>query len=234
LDVVDWPYILKQSRHLGCKRVQFIGGEPTVHRRIKEFLSLAGALGYHEIEVYTNLVSLPETLLEVIDRVGARVATSFYSDSSKVHDDVTGSQGSFDSTVSNLKRILSRSIPVRVGLIEMQENAATLDKAINFLSSIGVDPKAIAVDYVRDVGRGSQRTHIDDQKPTLCGNCWSGKLAVSWNGECYPCVFARDVSLGNVTDANLEDIVKGKRLSEFRQALFSESMMRGLKGSQAT
>jgi len=230
--LVDWTSALRQASDLGCTRVQFIGGEPTVHRRLEEYLRLAAALGYRQIEVYTNLVSLPESLLTCMAEVGACIATSFYSNSRKVHDQITRTEGSFDKTVSNLNRVARKSLPIRVGVIEMKENSGTLDGAIGFLSSVGVSPDNVTVDYMRAVGRATERTDVGCEQPKLCGNCWNGKLAVSWNGDCYPCVFARDVLLGNVLRSGLAEIVQGPRLSEFRQANFAESMLRRFQGLQ--
>jgi len=57
---------------------------------------------------------------------------------------------------------------------------------------------------VRRVGRGAGTTVSDlDQ---LCGHCGEGKLAISPEGEVWPCVFSRWLRLGNVRESSLADI----------------------------
>jgi hypothetical protein len=84
----------------------------------------------------------------------------------------------------------SGGIPVRVGVVAVgagQDLRATLAE----LEALGV--ASIDVDRVRQVGRGARDRAPDlDQ---LCGRCADGKLAVSPNGEVWPCVFARRLRL---------------------------------------
>ncbi|HLH70076.1 MAG TPA: SPASM domain-containing protein, partial [Candidatus Dormibacteraeota bacterium] len=67
----------------------------------------------------------------------------------------------------------------------------------------------IGVDRLREVGRGARDCAPDlDQ---LCGHCGEGRLAISPNGEAWPCVFARWLVLGNVRTTSLADLHRRAR-----------------------
>jgi hypothetical protein len=95
----------------------------------------------------------------------------------------------------------SGGIPVRVGVVAVgagQDLRATLAE----LEALGV--ASIDVDRVRQVGRGARDRAPDLDR--LCGRCADGKLAVSPDGEVWPCVFARWLVVGNVRTTSLADL----------------------------
>ena len=55
----------------------------------------------------------------------------------------------------------------------------------------------------------------------LCHGCWRGLLAVSSDGTCYPCVFARNFPVGNVFGTSLGEIVSSQELRGFRGQSFA-------------
>src|SRR5687767_9735901 len=53
-DAADWRKTMTQAFHAGCRQVQFIGGEPTLHPSLAELITDARNLGYEFVEVFTN------------------------------------------------------------------------------------------------------------------------------------------------------------------------------------
>src|SRR5262245_31492421 len=43
MNIEDWVTILRDSAELGCRQVQFIGGEPTLHPELPRMISFASA-----------------------------------------------------------------------------------------------------------------------------------------------------------------------------------------------
>lgn len=67
----DWGRTVDQLADLGTRMVQFIGGEPTLHRALPGLVHHALDRGL-AVEVFTNLVHIGPALWEVFSRSGAR------------------------------------------------------------------------------------------------------------------------------------------------------------------
>jgi MoaA/NifB/PqqE/SkfB family radical SAM enzyme len=203
---VDWFSVLDQLEAIGCRSIQFIGGEPTRHPQFPALLAHAHRQGFGLIEIYTNLAGLTPELLALYVRCGVRIATSFYSDDPAAHDAVTLTPGSFEKTVAGIDAVVAAGLPLRVGMIDQTGDPAKVAGTIGFLTARGVAAKAIRVDRVRWVGRGGQGKAIADLDKELCGRCGINRLAVAHDGNCFACVFARHRAWGNVLHAPLAEI----------------------------
>lgn len=87
------------------------------------------------------------------------------------------------------------------------------------LLSIGV--RDVETDRIRGVGRGSA-SHLPPDASQLCGHCASGVIAISPDGEVWPCVFSRWLPVGNVLDAELAEILAGPEAERVRAELSSQ------------
>jgi radical SAM protein with 4Fe4S-binding SPASM domain len=115
---------------------------------------------------------------------------------------------------------------------------------------LGLKDKEIEWDYVRPTGRGEAeaalvgrdvRTEIAPFKPSsleaissleegqgACdkgfarGTCWNGKIAISSEGDVYPCIFARQMSMGKFPEMRLEEIIQGQTLQRLWQITLAE------------
>ena len=214
----DWCRVLDDARAAGCRRVQFIGGEPTVHPDLSRLLEHTARAGFRQCEVFTNATLLREELVETIKRLGVLVHFSFYSHDSAVHDRITGQPGSFHRTVAGVKHLVARRVRTAAGLIRVIDDSRHVKETRRFLRDLGI--RSIAEDRVRGVGRGEHLVPGVQPRRELCGACWSGKLCVDASGDARPCVFARDVLVGNVRNAGLHRVVNGAALRAFRRAMF--------------
>jgi MoaA/NifB/PqqE/SkfB family radical SAM enzyme len=214
----DWHNVMDDARSIGCRKIQFIGGEPTVHPDLPALIEHAGQAGFRYCEVFTNATLLGQDLLDLFEKCGVRVATSFYSFHPQIHDEITGEKGSFETTVEGIRQLVARRIPLRAGVIRMEQNAAHVKETMKFLRRLGV--KRVGADRVRGVGRG--RRFVPDVPPRaeLCGQCWRRTLCIGPNGDAYPCVFSRFVSVGNVLTDGVNAIVNGAELHAFRDAAY--------------
>ncbi|MGH3569402.1 MAG: radical SAM/SPASM domain-containing protein [Pseudonocardia sp.] len=189
----DWLRVLDDAGKLGVEMVQFIGGEPTLHPDLADLVdhALGGGLA---VEVFSNLVHVPDRLWEVFSRPGVSLATSYYSDDPDQHAAVTG-RPSYGRTRANIAEALRRGIPLRAGVIDMG-GGQRAKQAQAELAGLGV--QAVGYDRLRQVGRGVR----DQQASTaqLCGRCSDGVAAVSPDGAVWPCVFSRWLPVGNVLE----------------------------------
>lgn len=210
----DWFRVLHEGRKLGCKQVQFIGGEPTVHPDLQALLVRAGNLGYWVREVYTNATLITPELVEFFARNHVMVAVSFYSADPEVHDRLTGNKGSFHRTLAGIRALVEGGIYVRAGLIRTDAEGTGIEQAKALLRDLGVTD--MGTDRLRGIGRGQDHRPGSSPSEELCGQCWRGKLCVDARGNAYPCVFARFATVGNVFEQSIPQIVRGNALHSFR------------------
>ena len=213
LRLADWLQLLNEARLVGCRKVQFIGGEPLLYPGLPQLVCQARQLNYEIIEVYTNATRLTDDVIQLFKENGVMLATSFYSDDECTHDAMTKVRGSQIRTVKGLKRAISAGIPTRVGIVAVAEDDST-QGTIEFLRKLGVEH--IRVDRVRGIGRGNDNHEYDDPKSELCGACWRGRLAVNSAGDVSPCIFSHFNNVGHVSDG-LVNILKSQSLQKFRE-----------------
>lgn len=72
----DWLRVIDEAVAIGVGMVQFIGGEPTLHPGLPDFVDYALIRGL-SVEVFTNLVHVPRHLWRVFGLPGVRLATSY-------------------------------------------------------------------------------------------------------------------------------------------------------------
>lgn len=219
----EWASSIDQLAALGTRMVQFIGGEPTLHRGLPLLVGQALGLGL-EVEVFTNLVRVSPDLWEVFSQPGVRLATSYYSDDARQHERITRGRRSYERTRLNLVEAVRLSIPVRVGAIDVGEGQR-VQEAVSQLRGLGVDGE-VRVDRLRQVGRG-----VRDRGPELdelCGQCGDGRVAIAPDGSVWPCVFSRWLPVGNVREESLANILTGQRMMRTASALATEFARRPL------
>lgn len=212
--------VLAEARGAGCSSVQFIGGEPTLNRDLPALIREASRLCYKDIEVFTNLVSLPGATLATMVEHGVSVATSFYGGTAAPHDAVTQQPGSWAKTLRNIRTVTDHNLSLRVGFIDTAKNRGEYDAVVALLAEFGVTD--IGYDEERPFGRATQDETTTPDVTRLCGNCASGSICVLPNGDVSLCIMSRSSVVGNVRDQPLSVLVEGGDLgrarSELRQA----------------
>ena len=214
----DWTQVLDEAAELGCCRVQFIGGEPTLHPRLPDLVEHAKARRFEFIEVQTNATRLSRDLTGRFQRSGVHVSTAFYSDDPAVHEHVTQAKGSWQRTVAGIETALAGRVPIRVGVVETDRNRGHAPRAVAFLRTLGV--QNIRQERMRGIGRG-ERIRLGtpgERYDELCGQCWNGKLCVTSSGATFPCPLSRKTDLGDVK-SSLSGILQTVTLAEFRQKI---------------
>jgi len=209
----DWVAVIGQVAALGARMVQFIGGEPTLHGALPDLVGHALGRGL-EVEVFSNLVHVSEPLWEVFSQPRMRLATSYYADQADQHESITKRRGSYTRTKTNIIEAVRRSIPLRVGLIDLADGQR-VEHARAELAALGVTE--FGVDRLRQVGRGVRDLQPDVAQ--LCGHCARGKIAIATNGDVWPCVFSRWMPVGNVRHQSLAEIVIGPAMSDAEQQI---------------
>ena len=219
LSTADYVRVMTEAAELGCRQIQFIGGEPQLNADFDQLLAVAGGTGFEFVEVFSNLTSLRPSTLEYAVIHDVRFATSVYSDDPAVHDRITRTRGSHSRTIRNLERLIEAGVDTRAAT-SRSTRTATRSTRPSGLEKLGVGHARIG--RIREFGRAEEVLAQDARLDGLCGHCWSGKLCVAPDGAVYPCVMAREWPVGNLLDADLADIVHGRRLAGMRQQIYTE------------
>ncbi|MEW2267239.1 radical SAM/SPASM domain-containing protein [Streptomyces sp. NPDC047853] len=199
----DWKLLISEAASIGVKKVQFIGGEPTMHPDFEALMHRALALGL-DVQVYSNLyrVKLEHWVLFAHPKVS--LATSYYSDLAEEHERVTGHRGSHAATRANIVQAVHRHIALQVGIVKVFDGQRTA-QARHELLALGV--RTVNIDRVRSVGRGE--VHVPSTAD-LCGRCDKGRAAVMPDGTVTPCVLGRFLGTGNAKTDGLANVFSGQ------------------------
>ena len=234
---VDWIRVMTQAHKMGCRKLQFIGGEPFIdYENLFNLILESRDIGYEFVEVYTNATLLDDDKINFLASQGVNVAVSVYGMNSNIHDQVTRTSDSFSKTVSNLKKMVAKGIQIRIGVIGMSINEEYINETVSFLrNDIGV--RNIKVDLVRPIGCGcskglapiklleKQKRFKPDFSKCLLGkfqrafyghNCFSKNLCIIGSGKAIPCIMERDILLGDVFDSSLEKILLDESTKKIR------------------
>jgi MoaA/NifB/PqqE/SkfB family radical SAM enzyme len=215
LNESQYSNVILEAHELGCRQLQFIGGEPTLNKGLPRLIAYAHQLGYEFIEVFSNLTNLSDALLSVFLRYRVAIATSVYASMPELHDKITLSAGSHRRTISNIQRLVAGGLQVRVGVIAMEQNRDAIDATFEFLRGLGVTN--IGLDHVRGFGRAQRQASCSMED--LCGNCAGNILAIGPDGRVAPCIMSRAWSVGSVLDAPLGTIARSDSLFGMRRQI---------------
>lgn len=203
LTLSQYQSVLWDARSRGCASVQFIGGEPTISPHLIPLCTLAREIGFEEIEVFSNLTRMNSSLWEIIKTLNIKLATSLYGHTPQIHDNITTHTGSFQKTVAAIKKAVQIGIPIRVGVIEMNENKDAIPFVTEFLDQLGVTDHR--VDHARPIGRLGSKSPGETVQG-LCGNCWKGTACIGASGEVSPCIMSKGWTLGSIHSSALTQI----------------------------
>lgn len=203
----DWEHLLDSAPAAGVRRVQLIGGEPSMHPHFLPLAHHALSVGL-ELQVFSNLYCVTPALWALYREPRVTLATSYYSDRPELHDQVTGRPGSHRRTRAAISVALESGIPLKVAIVETFEGQRA-HEAHAEMAALGVRDLA-PVDRMRGIGRAIEGEPFSAQVNELCGQCGDGRAAVSANGDVTMCVMARFLPpAGNVRDTPLGEILHG-------------------------
>jgi len=232
-----WKQLIDESYSLGCRRCQFIGGEPFLYRgengeTVLDLAEHAQNIGYEFIEIFTNGTLLTGEKIQRIKELGLNIAVSLYSNDEKTHDSITKTKGSYKKTIEALRLLKRADVPVRVETVLMGPNEQTTEETQKFVEEMGFSHKQ--PDVLRPKGRGDDPSIMPTKETVvkyglmlspsftitrdilsrnISGHsCLLGKITITDNGDVLPCIFSRNLIVGNVQETTIKEIVSGQKL----------------------
>ncbi len=227
MTAADWARVIDDAAAVGVRRITMIGGEPTLHPELPGLVGQALNAGL-TVEIYSNLLRVPDRLWPTLMRPGVSIATSYYASLPQEHDRITGRPGSWAQTRASIVEVLRRGIPLRVGLVG---DGASADAAHSSLLALGVT--TISRDGFRGLGRAAPADAPADPAQ-LCGRCGDRRAAVLPDGTLAACVMGRHLTAGNVLAASLRELLGAPEWAELRTAVPSTGSMCDPDGSDCS
>ncbi len=135
----EWTKVIDRLHGLGIPQVVFTGGEPT----LRDDLALLIA-HTQKVELVSGLVTNGRKLKDraflqsLIDAGLDHVQITVESLDAKVHDKITGTEGSWSETVEGLKNALASSIYTVTNTTLSKYNVEHIEETISFLNELGV------------------------------------------------------------------------------------------------
>lgn len=108
----EMKYELVKGREWGADRVDFTGGEPTLHPDLVELVAYAKRIGYRVINIKTNgrRLSNKDYLQRLVDAGLNHVLISVHGHTPEIHDALTQVKGSFDDVVKALGNLIELKV----------------------------------------------------------------------------------------------------------------------------
>jgi radical SAM protein with 4Fe4S-binding SPASM domain len=215
--------------------VTFTGGEVFLRKDFLEILEYAYKKGF-VINIYTNGTLITDTdLIKLAGIYPRSVHFSMYSHIAEKHDYITQFKGSFEKTVSTIKKAVALGMHVNIKTTVMEYTKDDVAGMIEFATALGatiqisptVNPKddgSLAPtelrinnseDYAKALKTASDKIEFcagiagnfaSKADDIICG-AGHNMASIAPDGEVYPCNALR-ISLGNVRQKSLKEIWK--------------------------
>jgi len=140
MPVEDWLRTIRELTDLGAFYVTVTGGEPTLY---PGFWDILEELQRREtvVRVFTNATTLTEESVDRLIRCGVRFADiSLHGPDAATHEAVTRTPGSFDATVTAVKRLRAAGIFVNLKGSLLKSNYSLVNELDRYMQSLGGNP----------------------------------------------------------------------------------------------
>lgn len=236
----EWESVIQSLAEVGCKQVQFIGGEPFRYRgetkaqTVLDLAEFARKKDFGFIEIFTNGTLISAETVKRIKDLDVSIALSIYSSNAAIHDSITQTPGSYRKTLRAISMLQEAGVPVRAAIVVMKQNEDTIEQTLEMAQNLGLNNRA--PDVARPSGRAQETditpgvatllkygfitkpnfsTNLDTfRRNHLYNSCLAGKIAVTTDGKVIPCIFSRNNILGSLKDQELADVLESPVLKE--------------------
>lgn len=120
--------------------VMFSGGEPTLYKKLFDYITLAKSMGYENIVIASNgrRFSYKDYCLKIINAGANIFFISIHSTNEDIHDYITRVKGSCRQEIKGIKNLLKFNISIIINLVVTKYNDKHLFDTINMLVKLGI------------------------------------------------------------------------------------------------
>ncbi|HEV8222922.1 MAG TPA: radical SAM protein [Streptosporangiaceae bacterium] len=156
-DSVRWGDIvafLLDNAESSFESVNLHGGEPTIHPRLLDVLSLIQALGYGEAQIQTNGRRLKDAdfVAQLSDRGVRLLVISLHGATAELHDSLTQAPGGFAETIAGIRNAKRAGLRIRTNTVVTKQNLHELGDIARLCLDLQVDH--VNISNLHPVGSG--------------------------------------------------------------------------------
>ncbi len=139
LKTAEWKTVIDRLHETGVFIITFTGGEPTLREDLPQLLLYAQNKG-----IVTGLISngrrlADKSYVETLEKAGLDfVQITLESRDPKIHDRITGKDGSWKETVEGIRNAVCSQIYTTTNTTLNQQNAAGFLETLDFVKELGV------------------------------------------------------------------------------------------------
>lgn len=132
---------LKEAFDQKKREVVFTGGEPCMHPDFIELVEIAKDIGFRWIQIQTNgrLFAYKDFCIKTINAGATHFSPSVHGPNAKIHDFLTGADGSFEQTINGIKNLKKLNQYVMINSVVTSVNYKYLPQTAKLLTRLDVD-----------------------------------------------------------------------------------------------
>ena len=141
-----FDHALSLIKQAGCKHLTFLGGEPTLHSKLSDFVHKATANGLDSF-VVSNGSGYTDSFLHSIEDIKQNVIlnVSIEGATAETHDEITKTKGSFEKLLNGMQFAKSKKFKLAAIMTLCKANMHELTDVINLLEKMQV--KAMLINF---------------------------------------------------------------------------------------
>ena len=120
ISLEDAVHTLEEGKKFGYKFLTLTGGEPLLHKNIKEIITYASQLGYW-ICVTTNGLKIDDDLIETLKCTRCQLRISLHTTDRNFHKEITQTD-TWDIVLANMKKLADNAILFGIGMTVYEDN----------------------------------------------------------------------------------------------------------------
>lgn len=149
---------IEEAQRLGLENVKLTGGEPFIHKKIKEIIQFLGEKGLN-LTIETNASLLTVELIDLIKKYKVFLGISFNGYDKTSNDSFTKHNGAFETVLKAIKLCVEKNIEFEVITCVGHHNIERIEKYLSFIDSLNV-PR-IKINTIINFGRADDNNESE-------------------------------------------------------------------------
>lgn len=217
----DWKRVIDQLVKLGARQIIFTGGEPFLAiERLEALIPYARRLGIDKLVIFTNGSILTSRILNLLSKYQVELNVQILGCTNDTYEAITGASDTHTAVSRNVALLANESISYSLTFLTNRFNEMEIERAYQEYGEF-TSPLKMHLDHIYPVPSNDyySEKYVDamyEKKALLkkvdvnayCyaqkrHTCFGRQLAVTADGRVLPCIMARNLVLGNISDNDM-------------------------------